>query len=528
MEGQSRNHIKRQDFIDEILEECSEISQIDKGDISKKEVTVQLAGAEEKLLDDSWMDIFDNQNLVKKVLADIKTGTAPEQQRDKEKDAKVKITIAQDKMSARIRIAPPAEGGKGITEDDILEQLREKRIIKGIKFEYIYRLANHTVYNKTFKIAQGEEKIDGTDAQLKCHFETEQEATAFYSKEDYARIQYQKVKAGDLLCEILPPTYGRSGWNILGQTLPGKDGDGIGDISGMNTVLTGTLLYATCDGLVSLQNGKVNVFSAKTIVMLENARLEYDGTVFVDGNVTNGSRIKASGDIIIKGSVQNAILEAGGNITLCKGITGKNSHIKAGGNIRSYFIEKAEVYAGKNIVADVVMLASIRCAGTLTLSGRRAALIGGSCQVGKDLNAKNIGNDANVLTEVALIGQKRLQKEKDAALTRIEECRAAIDQLLRAMKTAVNKAKSKEEIKTLAIRITYAKKKLEQEIDDQNKVIEEINAKEGLSPSGKITVSGKLYPNVVLNIDEVHYTNTQEKNYCVIAKNRSELDFSSI
>ena len=94
MEGQSRNHIKRQDFIDEILEECSEISQIDKGDISKKEVTVQLAGAEEKLLDDSWMDIFDNQNLVKKVLADIKTGTAPEQQRDKEKDAKVKITIA--------------------------------------------------------------------------------------------------------------------------------------------------------------------------------------------------------------------------------------------------------------------------------------------------------------------------------------------------------------------------------------------------------------------------------------------------
>lgn len=331
-----------------------------------------------------------------------------------------------------------------------------------------------------------------------------------------------------MLCEILPSTYGRPGWNILGQTLLGEDGDGIGDVSGMNTVLTGTLLYATCDGLVSLQNGMVNVFSAKTIVMLENACLEYDGTVFVEGNVTNGSRIKASGDIIIKGSVQNAVLEAGGNITLCKGITGKNSNIKAGGNSRSYFIEKARVHAEKDIVSDVVMLANIRCGGTLTLSGRRAALIGGSCQIGKDLNAKNIGNDANVLTEVALIGQKRLQKEKDAALTRIEECRAAIDQMLRAMKAAMNKAKNKEEIKTLAIRITYAKKKLEQEIEEQNAVIEEINAREGLSPSGKITVSGKLYPNVALNIDEVHYTNMQEKNYCVIAKNRSELNFSSI
>ena len=72
------------------------------------------------------------------------------------------------------------------------------------------------------------------------------------------------------------------------------------------------------------------------------------------------------------------------------------------------------------------------------------------------------------------------------------------------------------------------KKKLEQEIEEQNAVIEEINAREGLSPSGKITVSGKLYPNVALNIDEVHYTNMQEKNYCVIAKNRSELNFSSI
>ena len=194
----------------------------------------------------------------------------------------------------------------------------------------------------------------------------------------------------------------------------------------------------------------------------------------------------------------------------CKGITGKNSSIRAGGNIRSYFIEKAEIHAGKDIVSDVVMLANIRCGGTLTLSGRRAALIGGSCQIGKDLNAKNIGNDANVLTEVALIGQKRLQKEKDAALTRIEECRAAIDQMLRAMKAAMNKAKNKEEIKTLAIRITYAKKKLEQEIEEQNAVIEEINAREGLSPSGKITVSGKLYPNVALNIDEVHYTNMQD------------------
>ena len=85
--------------------------------------------------------------------------------------------------------------------------------------------------------------------------------------------------------------------------------------------------------------------------------------------------------------------------------------------------------------------------------------------------------------------------------------------MLRAMKAAMNKAKNKEEIKTLAIRITYAKKKLEQEIEEQNAVIEEINAREGLSPSGKITVSGKLYPNVALNIDEVHYTNMQEKNY---------------
>lgn len=532
MREMSGEYVPKQDIINEILKDL-EVSKETVKDIKEEDVVAHLApefgqsGSElvekilkeaEKLENDTaeGLDIYSTTPRV----------SIPDT--SKTVDAQVIIDVAPDLMSAKIRITPPLMGGRAITEDDILEALREKKIIKGIKFEYVYRLAHHTVYNRTFKIAQGMLPVDGEDAKLVFHFERIAEPNVFHGAEDYALVQFTTVKSGELLCEIEPATPARNGWNIMGKSLAGTEGKTIEDAAGNNTMQFNNALYATCDGLVSIKDDKISVYRAITKTDMDYNTLKFEGTVMVEGNVVNSSVIEAEGDIIVKGSVQNSKLISNGNIIICKGVTGRGSVIKTKGSLRSYFIENAQVEVGKDIMTDVVMRADVSCGGTLRLSGKRENLFGGVNRIGGDLYAKNIGNSAMIQTEILLTGQEQIGKEKEEALQKIANCRNAIDQLMKAMQKAVNTKKPTDVLKKLAIEITYAKKKLEKEIEDQNILLKALCLKEGMAASGKIVVRGRIYPNVNLNIDGIVYKNKKEQSRCTITKHHAELLFSAV
>ncbi len=324
--------------------------------------------------------------------------------------AAIHIMLSDDLMSAKISISPLQEGERNITEKDIRNKLREHGIEKGIKEDYIYRLAHYTVYDRPFKIAQGVPPMAGEDAKVDYQFDLMAEPTVFHNEEDYEKLYFVRVKKGDLLCETHPVTTGFSGWNILGETIEPTAGIGMSDIVGSNTVDIGNQLYAGCDGLVSVSNGTINVYSTQSVEFLENESLEFEGTILVEGDVSNNAVIKAQGDIIVKGSVQNSQLFAGGNIVICKGVTGKGSFIKSEGYLRSYFIENAEVEVGTDITTDVVMCSNIICGGTLRLTDKRGNLIGGTCYAGGNIFANNIGNNAGIPTKIFLT-----QKNPDVA-----------------------------------------------------------------------------------------------------------------
>lgn len=524
--------VPKQDMINEILKDLElskeTIKCIDKEDVAEH-LSIDLMQANNQLVDHLLKETgaFEKEDGVEFALHRNNTqATVPDT--SKSVDARAIIDVSPDQMSARIRIAPPEMGGQTITEDAILEALREKRIIKGIKFEYVYRLAQHTVYNRAFKIAQGVMPADGEDAKLLFHFEEVEEPTVFYGPEDYARVQYATVKSGEILCEIEEATPARNGWTIMGKSLPGKEGKSVNDAAGCNTMWVNNALYTTCDGLVSIKDGKVNVHKALTKQELDNKKVKFDGTILVEGNVINSSVIEAAGDIIVKGSVQNSKLFSDGNIIVCKGITGSNSTVCTTGNLRSYFIENAQIKTGGSITTDVVMRADIICGGTLRLSGKRENLFGGTIRIAEDLYAKNLGNAAMIPTEILLIGNEQIVKDKENALQRIKQCRKAIDKLMQALKKAIGGDQTTADRKKLIIEITFAKKRIEKEIEEQNELLEKLCLKEGMPTSGKVVFCGTMYPNVNLNIDGVVHKIEKERIHCTITKHQSELLFSAM
>ncbi len=521
----------RQDIIDAIQEDLK-LDLEGLGNISKREIAAHIAGAVTDRSGDEIAEeilrsaLFADASVEQEIMTEIAPEESAKERAAKEfkrpVNAEAIVDITPDFMNARILIKPPKNDGKEITEDYILQKLREKNIIKGINFEYIYRLANYTVYNKRFKIAKGEKPVNGNDAQIKYRFSEAKEPEVFLNAADYARIQYTQVSEGDLLCEVTDATPGRNGWNILGKTLPATDGKSAGDISGDNTVLVDNKLYAACTGMVTVREGIVSVYSAETYDEISNRRVESGGMVFVDGNVTAGSEIAAQGDIIVRGYVQNALLKSGGNIILCKGVTGNNSMIQAKGDVRSYFVENAKVRVGGNLTADVIMRADVSCACDVRLSGGRENIIGGICRAGGDILARNIGNDINLQTEVCLVGNLQLQLEKREALGRISKYNKAIEQLQEMQKRLVD-AETEVKRKILAIRYTYAKNRLKKDIEVQYTLLDELNERQEAEPGGKIDVRGRIFPNVTVNIDGVVHKIEKEHSYCSIAKKNNKI-----
>ncbi|MEG1684271.1 MAG: FapA family protein, partial [Oscillospiraceae bacterium] len=239
----------------------------------------------------------------------------------------VHITFDSRYLEASVLLTEPEEDYAPPTAENLRAALLRRGVIRGVKDDYVERLAAHPIYNRPFRIAQGEAPINGENGRVIYHFEpvfTLAPTIGADGSADYKALNYvQNVKKGDLLCEIVPPTVGVSGFSVRGEMLTGLVGKSASLICGRNTTLSDDRrkLYASCDGQVFLKGATVYV---SRILELENVdastgNILFVGTVHVRGDIASGFSVRASSDIVVDGIAENAVLVAGNDIIICGG-----------------------------------------------------------------------------------------------------------------------------------------------------------------------------------------------------------------
>ena len=118
------------------------------------------------------------------------------------------------------------------------------------------------------------------------------------------------VKANETLAIRIPQTKGKPGKNIFGETVPAQNGRPIPIPAGKNTKIIGeNQLVATINGQIVDTGNKISVDPRLEIqgsVGVGTGNIDFDGTVLINGDVTQGFYVKATGDIEIKGSINGA------------------------------------------------------------------------------------------------------------------------------------------------------------------------------------------------------------------------------
>lgn len=260
----------------------------------------------------------------------------------------------------------------------------------------------------------------------------------------YDQMAFLVVQVGDIIAMRSERSDGVDGSDIFGKIIPaheGKKNEGVLDDS-ISVDRDGTC-FASIPGVLTATPAHISVSKHLDIdsdVDFNTGRIVFPGSVRVHGAVRDHFGINADGDVHIQGLTEVAVLESRSNITLDRGMAGKETgSIRADGNLAAGYLEGVLGH----IIGDVhvrgeITNSTIEINGELIADG--AAVRGGELIVAGGAQIGSLGASAGVETILAVgslpgaqgeimqidLYQEQIASEITAQFKKIEQFAAAI------------------------------------------------------------------------------------------------------
>ncbi len=440
-------------------------------------------------------------------------------------DERCFASVSDDKMLAWSIIFPSAFSGNALTQQDLQQALAQQNIIYGMDETVIQKMLESPQKGHLYIVARGMNPCDGENGRVIEHFEREKKASFAVNetdKVDYKNLNLiQQVKAEQVICTIIPATSGTDGMTVTGVAVQAKPGNPPFVPIGKNTELNEdqTELRAKCEGQIRYVNQAFQVEQVMTItgdVDSTVGNIDAIGTVEISGNVMEGFTVKATGDINIRGTVENANLHAGKNIRIATGVKGSaNSSIHAKGDIKCKYIENCRMHAGGSVTADMIINSTIACNGHVKAKNGRGVIIGGVISARESVTAKVIGNEVNRKITISVgndpdyyTKKRELSSQLHKTKQSVEDTQKNVD-YLESFKGALD-AEYQKLLSDLNLKLTVEKVqviKLEKAL---------LKLQKEQNPAGSFIEASKIFPPAQINIGNLNYIVDNMQNMCRI------------
>ena len=435
-------------------------------------------------------------------------------------DGEVVVEIIDEGRKAKVTILPPKKGGIPVNFDRAMKTLKSEGIVAGIKEEVLRKIIKEEKFSTPTLIAEEIPPQRGEGIEIEYKFRVDQKINLVEDEE--GRIDFhelgliQNVHEGELLAtKRLVATSGVPGKKITGEIIPAPTVADIKLPAGKNTIISedGLELRAACDGQVIFSNERISVealYEVKGDVNLATGNIDFLGTVDISGNVEDGFRVRAEGDVQIRGGVGKSLIRAGGTVAVGAGIQGADvAEIWAGRDVISKFIDSVRVVSkGSVIVAQEILHSFIDAEERVEVIGGRGSIIGGRIRAIEEVVVKTVGSEAGAPTiiEVGIKPKFRQQLfnlegifEKD--YKRFEDLKINITGL-RGLRQEKGLSEDKEE---LLNQLLDEQRKLAMKLRSYSERKEALEAELARATGGKITILETVYPEVRIAVRVATY-----------------------
>lgn len=443
---------------------------------------------------------------------------------EESRNAGVLLSLSEDHLRAYLCLLPPRNGGADISHDELDAQLRYAGIVSGIRKDRLHRAVEEREYAKILLAAQGSVPTEGSDGSLAELFPHDEapnltlpdDATVDFRKTDFVH----PVRAGDVLCRIVPPVPGHDGAEVTGRAIPCQSVSEVKIPMGEGTALSsdGRELTASCDGILYSKDGLFCVQPMHVVTGSLSAAAEsvdVSGGLLITGDVKGGASARASGDIIVAGSVlDGSVTSAGGCIRVQKGVRGVEgvTVLRAAGQIQVASAENAELRAGASVIAEVLSDCRVVSGRTVSVLGGMGLLAGGYVQAEKRILCVQLGNIGGSLTRLAVGCTPEAVQDWEINKKELERVQQVMDKLWDNIASLKKLGKLNDEQKSLLTKLQEQRNLYDEKRHDLRALREGLRQQLHGSASGRVQCK-ELHPIVEVQIGEHHAEiRTQEHN----------------
>ncbi len=441
-------------------------------------------------------------------------------------DAKVQATVSSDGLTATLKITS-AQGGKSIDADQIVNALKEqdidlnrvnkKRVVGLIRKSRIVN-PGETV---EVEIAHGIPPIQGKNTRFECLVENISDRRPHERTDgtlDYYDLgEIPCVEEGTELMRKHPPAPPKNGLSVTGKEIPAHIGKALnfGKYKGARiSPKDPNLLIAEIKGQPIVNERSVNVDRIYTVknVDVHTGHIDYDGTVIIQGNVVSGMKIAATGDVQVFGMVENATIEADGNIDIKLGAIGhanspdEENHmlIRCSGNLTAAYLENATIQVEGDVLVKSIISNCQMNVGNQIIAGNRqqkkSGITGGHIHAGTLIRTETLGSEGCTPTHVEINCAPELKSHYETLKTTLVEKDTTLIRKLGQLVAASKKHTEESKQKTQQLKEETEAMKLE--IGDLITEKEAMEQQMDRIKSGKIIAQKEAFPGVTIRIGE--------------------------
>lgn len=423
------------------------------------------------------------------------------------------VGIAKNKLSAHVVIPE----GYQPTSLEIRKSLVNAGVTYGLLEDVIDQLGDEAAAGE-YEVARGLPPVQGEDAKIEYFFRTGRPSLTPQILED-GRTDYfnlgvaVNVEEGQVLARKTPAVPGKSGRTVTNEEVYPR---GVKDIPlrpGRGVVLSddGLEMTAEYSGQPQVHRGVISVsqvFFVQGDVDFSVGNIDFDGHVEVEGTVRNNFRVRAKGNIVVQGTVEGGILEAGGFIMVMGGVR-QNSQLAAEGDIQVSFMEHSRARTPQNLfVKDDLLFSEVDVDGAVTVEG---SLIGGQCKADVFVKADTFGSKMGTPTHIVLAPREKWFGVLHQHEERMNEVKANLEKVEEGMRTLDNFRERYKGLhpdkEALYQRLSEVATNLKQEMVEATKQILQAKAKCDSLPDPKIMIRSVIHPGVHVRLNDSYLHN---------------------
>ena len=339
----------------------------------------------------------------------------------------IRITIDRDKLRATAILA---EEIPSFAPELVGEALATMGVVFGIQQSSFSSVGEKP--GIPVVVAEGVPSTQGCAGWIELLVQENKPRASKESDNTRTTFKVTNVLKGATVARVHDPASGTDGTTVTGESIPGRrgilapvhPGHGVApDVS-----MPG-LFVATCDGNAVVEpGGKIAVqetIDIKESLDMTMGDIDFVGSLIIHGDIHGDIAVKVGKNLIVMGDVDDAVIEAGGDVQIKNGFMGRgNGSITAGGSVRVQHVRNQHITAGSEVYIERESVNGI-IAAKRKIIAPRAVIAGGTLEADELVDVGvlgrveggqvkvRVGRRGKILDRLAAIEKEMRQLEKN-------------------------------------------------------------------------------------------------------------------